>query len=46
MYGTKVERNVYVPARDGVRLAVDIYRPDAPGRFPALLALSPYGKDA
>jgi len=33
-----------VPARDGVRLAIDIYRPDAPGRFPALLAMSPYGK--
>ncbi|MDH4269317.1 MAG: CocE/NonD family hydrolase [Dehalococcoidia bacterium] len=45
MYGVKVEKNVYVPARDGVRLAVDIYRPDAPGKFPALLALSPYGKE-
>ncbi len=34
-----------VPARDGVRLAADVYRPDAPGRFPALLALGVYGKD-
>ncbi|OFW60034.1 MAG: hypothetical protein A2133_05295 [Actinobacteria bacterium RBG_16_64_13] len=25
-------------------MAIDIYRPDAPGKFPALLALSPYGK--
>lgn len=40
----KVEKNVYVPMRDGVRLAVDIYRPNSPGRFPALFALSPYGK--
>jgi len=40
----KVEKNVMVPMRDGVRLAVDIYRPDAPGKFPALLGTSPYGK--
>ena len=43
-YGVKVEENVFVTARDGVKLAVDIYRPDGPGKFPALLALSPYGK--
>ena len=43
-YKMKVEKNVMVPARDGVRLAVDVYRPDAPGKFPALLAMSPYGK--
>ena len=34
-----------VPMRDGVRLATDIYRPDAPGRFPALVTRGPYGKD-
>lgn len=45
VYGIKKEKNVYVPMRDGVRLAVDIYRPDAKGKFPALLALSPYGKE-
>ena len=39
------ERNVMVPMRDGVRLATDIYRPDAPGRYPALLTRGPYGKD-
>jgi len=44
-YKVKVEKDVMVPMRDGVRLAVDIYRPDADGRFPALLALSPYGKE-
>jgi predicted acyl esterase len=43
-YRVVVEENVYVPARDGVGLAIDIYRPDAPGKFPALLAMSPYGK--
>ena len=43
-YSVKVEENVVVTARDGVKLAVDIYRPDGPGKYPALLALSPYGK--
>ena len=43
-YGVKVDENVFVPARDGVGLAIDIYRPDAPGKSPALLAMSPYGK--
>jgi putative CocE/NonD family hydrolase len=28
-----------------VRLATDIYRPDSPGRFPALVTRGPYGKD-
>ena len=41
----KIEKNVYVPMRDGVRLAVDVYRPDKPGKFPALLSISPYGKE-
>ena len=39
------EPNVMVPMRDGVRLATDIYRPDVPGRFPALVTRGPYGKD-
>jgi len=44
-YGVIEEKDVYVPMRDGVRVAVDIYRPDANAKFPALLALSPYGKE-
>jgi uncharacterized protein len=39
------ERDVRVPMRDGVTLCVDIYRPDAPGKFPALLAIAPHNKD-
>ena len=31
--------------RDGIQLAVDIYRPAKDGRFPVLLSLSPYLKD-
>jgi uncharacterized protein len=44
-YEMRVEKNVYVPMRDGARLAIDVYRPDAPGKFPALLAISTYGKE-
>src|SRR5262245_5454371 len=36
-YAVKVQINVKVPMRDGVNLAADIVRPDAPGKFPALL---------
>ena len=38
-------RDVVVPMRDGVNLSIDVYRPDAPARFPALLAFSIYNKD-
>ena len=40
-----IENNVLVPMRDGVRLAVDIYRPSAVGRFPVLLCRTPYNKN-
>jgi putative CocE/NonD family hydrolase len=41
-----VERDVMVAARDGVRLATDIYRPDGAGPFPAILERTPYDKSA
>lgn len=44
-YGVKIEKDVWVTMRDGVRVCVDIFRPDAPGKFPALYASSPYQKD-
>ncbi len=44
-YGVKAERDVYVTMSDGVRLAMDIYRPDAKDKFPALIAPSTYGKE-
>ena len=48
-YGVAVEKDVMVAVRDGVRLAVDVYRPEldgrpAEGRFPALLTRTPYDK--
>jgi predicted acyl esterase len=39
------ERDVYVSARDGVRLCVDVYRPPTEEPVPALLAFSIYNKD-
>ena len=33
---------VRVPMRDGVRLATDVYHPDAPGPFPVILIRTPY----
>ena len=42
--GIIAELNVRVPMRDGVTLSTNVFRPDAPGRFPALLLRTPYGK--
>ncbi|HWK74475.1 MAG TPA: CocE/NonD family hydrolase [Povalibacter sp.] len=44
-YKVKVEMDVQVPMRDGVTVSVDIYRPDAPGRFPAILYRTPYSNN-
>ena len=44
-YKVKVEKDVFIKMRDGVHVAVDVYRPDATGEFPALYASSPYQKD-
>ena len=38
----KVEKPITVRMRDGVRISLCVYRPDAEGRFPALFAASPY----
>ena len=40
-----VETNVLVPMRDGVRLAADVYRPPAPGKYPVMLSRTPYNKN-
>lgn len=42
-YNVIEELDVKVEMRDGVRLSTNIYRPDAPGRFPVLLTRTPYG---
>jgi predicted acyl esterase len=44
-YAVIVEKDVEIPMRDGAKLIANVYRPDAPGKFPALTACGPYGKD-
>jgi predicted acyl esterase len=44
-YGIKVQREINVPMRDGVNLSVNVFLPDASGKFPALLAIGGYGKE-
>ncbi len=40
-----LERDLGIVVRDRVRLSADIYRPNRPGRFPAILEHLPYRKD-
>lgn len=49
-YEVVLESNIRVPMRDGVKLATDVYRPArngraAPGRFPAIIERTPYGRN-
>jgi uncharacterized protein len=41
-----IERDLWVTARDGVRLATDVYRPTSGGPFPVLIERTPYNKSA
>ena len=46
-YQVKVEKDVVVTLRDGVRIAVDVYHPDVEGeKFPAILCWGEWGKDS
>ena len=42
--GVVVEKDVEARMRDGVTLRADVYRPNAPGKFPVLLQRTPYSK--
>jgi uncharacterized protein len=44
-YKVRIERAVMIPMRDGKRLSADLIRPDAEGRFPAIMMYHPYRKD-
>ena len=41
-YRVKVENNMDITMSDGTKLKGDVYRPDAPGRFPVIMAEAPY----
>jgi predicted acyl esterase len=45
--GMVIERDVAVAMRDGVKIYIDLFRPEnAKGDLPAIIAWSPYGKSA
>jgi putative CocE/NonD family hydrolase len=39
-----IERDVWIPMRDGVRLQADVWRPAAAGKYPVLLQRTPYNR--
>jgi putative CocE/NonD family hydrolase len=41
---THLQHDLRVPMRDGVELALDLIRPDVPGRYPVVLIRTPYDK--
>jgi putative CocE/NonD family hydrolase len=41
-----VDRDVEIVMRDGLRVKVDVFRPEGSGPFPALYAVSPFDKNA
>jgi len=43
-YGIAVECDLSIPLNDGIHLDCDIFRPDAEGKFPAILGIHPYDK--
>lgn len=43
--GIEVIENLYITMRDGIKLAVDVYKPKASGRYPAIMTVSPYKKE-
>ncbi len=45
-YSVRVETDIPLKLRDGTVTYVDIFRPDAPGQFPALLTRTPYDKSS
>lgn len=40
----RVERDVEIPV-EGLSLRANVFRPDAPGQYPVIMSMSPYGKD-
>ncbi|MCL2492744.1 MAG: CocE/NonD family hydrolase, partial [Clostridiales bacterium] len=46
MNGIRTMTEVAVPMRDGLNLAVNIFLPDAPGKYPCIMTFTSFGKDA
>jgi putative CocE/NonD family hydrolase len=45
-HSIRIDYDVEMTTRDGVTLRSDVIRPDEPGRYPAILARTPYSKGA
>jgi predicted acyl esterase len=43
-YDVARDDDVPVPMRDGIQLLADVYRPTTPGKYPVLIAASPYAR--
>ncbi len=43
--GVLIEKDIPVEMSDGVKLAANVFRPDKPGRFPVIMAFTPFSKD-
>ena len=39
-----IDYDVAVSMRDGVKIYIDVFRPESPGLYPPLVAWGPYGK--
>lgn len=39
-----VDKGVKMQTRDGVALVADVFRPEAPGKYPVILSRTPYGR--
>jgi predicted acyl esterase len=42
--GMVIDYDISVPMRDGKKIDVDLYRPEKEGKYPLILAWTPYGK--
>jgi uncharacterized protein len=40
-----LDHDVDIPVRDGAKLKANVFRPDAPGKYPVVMTFGPYGKD-
>ena len=42
--GMRIDWHVKIPARDGLELLADVFRPTKPGKYPVIMSYGPYGK--
>ena len=45
MIAIKIEKDVPIPMRDGLKLSANIFRPEKPGKFPVIIAFTAFSKD-